>query len=88
MENKLAMLIDDLVSGSHKTAIHASSVLYNQAVPMADRLYAMVYKTKEPENNKIKLMGREVTVSSMFNLNHFDLELAAYQNSKNPYPWA
>lgn len=87
MENKVAMLIDDLTSTSHKTAIHGASVLHNHAIPIANHIYAMVFKTDKPENNKIKLLGREIIVSSMFNLNDFDMELAAYQRSKELYPW-
>lgn len=85
-ENKVAMLVDDLTSMSHKTAIHGASVLYNHAIPIANHMYASVYKTDKPENNKIKLIGREVTVSSMFSLKDFDMELAAYQDKKlNPW---
>jgi orotate phosphoribosyltransferase len=86
IENKLAMLVDDLTSMSHKTAIHGASVLFNHAVPIANHIYAMVFKSDTPQNNKINLLGREVTVSSMFNLTHFDLELATYQKNKQ-YPW-
>jgi orotate phosphoribosyltransferase len=80
-DNKLAMLVDDLTSTSHKTAIHAASVLSNQSVPIANHIYAMVYKTHKPYEN-IKLLGHEVAVSSMFNLNNFDLSLEAYKNRK------
>lgn len=88
MENKLAMLIDDLTSMSHKTAIHGASVLHNHAIPIAGHIYAMVFKTDKPENNTIKLLNREIVVGSMFNLNDFDMELAVYQRNKEPYPWA
>src|SRR4029077_20082006 len=86
IENKLAMLVDDLTSVANKTAIHGASLLFNHAVPIANHIYAMVFKSDTPQNNKINLLGREVTVSSMFNLTHFDLELAAYQKNKQ-YPW-
>jgi orotate phosphoribosyltransferase len=87
IENRLAMLVDDLTSMSHKTAIHGASVLFNHAIPIANHIYAMVFKSPTPENNKINLLGREVTVSSMFNLTHFDLELANYLRNKQSYPW-
>lgn len=87
IENKLAMLIDDLTSVSHKTTTHGASVLFNHAIPTANHIYAMVFKTNTPENDKIKLLGRETIVRSMFNLTHFDLELAAYEKNKQYYPW-
>jgi hypothetical protein len=87
LENKLTMLVDDLTSTSHKTSIHAASVLFNHAIPLADQSYAMVFKTDKPENNKIKLLGREVTVGFMFSLNDFDLELATYEKNKKLFPW-
>lgn len=88
VENKVAMLIDDLTSTSHKTAIHGASVLHNHAIPIANHIYAVVFKTDKPENNKIKLLDRDIFVSSMFDLNDFNMELAAYQRSKELYPWS
>jgi orotate phosphoribosyltransferase len=82
LKNKLAMIIDDIVSETHKTACHAANVLYNQAIPIADHCYAVVHKTDKPENNKIKLLYRELTVGSMFSLNDFDLYLADYLKNK------
>jgi orotate phosphoribosyltransferase len=87
LDNKLAMLVDDLTSTSHKTAIHAASVLFNHAIPIATHIYAMVFKSSTPQNNKIKLLGRDVTVGFMFSLNDFDLELADYEKNKERYPW-
>lgn len=87
LPNRIAMLVDDLTSTSHKTAIHGASVLHNHAIPIANHMYASVFKTDKPENNKIKLIGREITVSSIFNLTHFDMELAAYEMNKKQYPW-
>jgi orotate phosphoribosyltransferase len=86
LTNKLTMMIDDLTSTSHKTAIHGASVLFNHAIPIANHIYAMVFKTDKPENNKIKLLGRDITVSYMFSLNDFDMDLAAYEKNKN-FPW-
>jgi len=80
-DNKIAMLVDDLTSTSHKTAIHGASVLHNHAIPIADHMYAMVFKSHKPEDNNIKLLGRNVTVSFTFSLNDFDLYL------KPTYPW-
>jgi orotate phosphoribosyltransferase len=88
IEGKLAMLIDDLTSTSHKTAIHGASVLYNHAIPVVNHIYAMVFKTNKPEDNTIKLLGRDITVSFMFSLNDFDMELADYEKKKELYPWA
>jgi hypothetical protein len=87
-QEPIAMLVDDLTSTSHKTAIHGASVLYNHAIPIANHMYAMVFKTDKPENNKIKLIGREITVSHMFSLNDFDMELAEYEKNKELTPWA
>jgi len=87
LDNKLSMMVDDLVSETHKTAIHAASILHNQGIPMYNQIYAMVYKTAKPENNKIKLLGREVTVTHMFSLNNFDMELATYLKNRTQYPW-
>lgn len=88
LPDRMAMLIDDLTSTSHKTTTHGATVLYNHPVPIANHIYAMVFKSKTPENNKIKLLGREVMVSSMFSLNDFDMELADYQKNKELHPWA
>lgn len=86
LENVPAMMVDDLTSSSHKTAIHAASVLFNHAVPFLPHIYAMVYKTKEPLYNKIKLLNRETVVGYMFSLNDFDLELDTYKRNKS-LPW-
>lgn len=86
-DNKMVMLIDDLTSTSHKTAIHAASVLFNHAIPVANHIYAMVFKSKTPQDNRIKLLGRDVAVGYMFSLNDFDLELADYEKNKQYYPW-
>ena len=88
LNNKLAMMIDDLTSPSHKTTNHGVAVLFNHAIPIADHIYAMVYKTSNPEENTIKLLGRKTTVSYMFNLTHFDLELADYERNRQFYPWS
>lgn len=80
-DNKIAMLVDDLTSTSHKTAIHGASVLHNHEIPIADHMYAMVFKSFEPQNNKIKLLGRDTTVSFMFSSKDFDLYF------KHKYPW-
>jgi orotate phosphoribosyltransferase len=88
LQDKLAMMVDDLISQGHKTCIHAAAVLHNQGIPVAKCCYAMVHKTAFPQSNKIKLLGQEITVSSMFNLNHFDLELEDYLKKKNLYPWS
>jgi len=87
LEDKYAMMVDDLTSLSHKTSIHGASVLYNHAIPILNHIYAMVFKTDTPENNKIKLLGRDVTVSSMFSLTDFDMQLADYERNKELHPW-
>ena len=87
LKDKPAMMIDDLTSMVHKTAIHGATILRDHEIPLADYIYAMVFKTDTPDNTKIRLLGREITVSSMFNLTHFDLELEAYQKNKQLYPW-
>jgi orotate phosphoribosyltransferase len=81
-KNKVAMLIDDIVSSTHKTAIHGASILYNEGIPMASHAYALVYKTSTPQNDRIKLLGKNVTVGFMFNLNDFNLSLKSYQQRK------
>jgi len=78
-DNKIAMLVDDLTSTSHKTAIHGATVLRNHAIPIADHMYAVVFKSHKPEDNKIKLLGRDTTVSFMFSLKDFNLYFK--------YPW-
>lgn len=87
LPNKLAMMVDDLTSPNHKTTTHGVSVLYNHAIPIVNHCYAVIFKTNTPENNKIKLLGRDTFVSSMFNLTHFDLELEDYEKNKQYYPW-
>ena len=84
--DKIAMLVDDLISTSHKTAIHGASILFNQGIPFSNYAYAVVFKSITPENNKIKLIGRDVMVSYMFSLKDFDLQLADYK--KKSYPWS
>jgi orotate phosphoribosyltransferase len=87
LDNKLTMLVDDIVSETHKTAIHGASILFNQGIPIANTAYATVHKTHTPKNNKIKLLNSEITVRSMFCLNDFDLTLEAYNKKKQRYPW-
>ncbi len=78
-KDRYAIMVDDVVSSSHKTAIHGAKILAEQNVPMADRIHALVYKTYKPYLNKIKLQGRNIDVSYMFSLNDFNLYLK--------YPW-
>jgi orotate phosphoribosyltransferase len=80
LKNKLAMMVDDVVSSSHKTSIHGAKILAEQKVPMANHIHTLVYKTKKPQMNKIKLQHREITVTYMFSLNDFDLYFR--------YPWS
>lgn len=87
LDNKPAMIIDDIVSETHKTACHAANVLYNQAIPIADHCYATVHKTDKPENDKIRLLYRTLTVGSMFCLNDFDLYLKDYSQKKQQRFW-
>lgn len=84
LENKFTIMVDDLTSSSHKTAIHAASVLFNHAIPLPDNMYAAVFKTDTPEINKIKLLGKEVTLKHMFVSKDFDLQLATYLKNKEP----
>jgi orotate phosphoribosyltransferase len=88
INNKVAMIVDDLVSTSHKTAIHAASILFNQGIPFSRYMYVAVFKSSMPENNIIKLLGYDVTVSHMFSLKDFDMQLADYQKNKKSLPWA
>jgi orotate phosphoribosyltransferase len=87
-DNKIAMIVDDLISENHKTSMHAAAILFNQGVPFANYIYAMVYKTQKPENNKIKLLNRDVTISSMFSLKDFDMDLETYLKKKEAFPWS
>lgn len=77
-----AMLIDDLTSETHKTAIHAAHILDDHGIEMAPHFYAVVFKSRDPER-KIRLAGNQVTVGSLFDLNDFELSLQEYQDGRS-----
>lgn len=72
-----ALLVDDIVSEAHATAIHGANVLADHGIPLASRAYALVYKTMEPER-PIRLLGHDVTIDAPFSLRDFNLTVAEY----------
>lgn len=75
--DKPAMLVDDIVSESHATAIHGANVLADHGIALANHAYAVVYKTMTPESS-IRLLGHDVRVGAMFSLRDFNLTLDDY----------
>jgi orotate phosphoribosyltransferase len=80
-----AMLVDDVISPAHKTAIHGAQILADHNIRLAPIAYAVLFKAKEPERG-IKLTGIDVTVRSLFDLNDFNLSLQSYKEAIAPKP--
>ncbi len=83
-----AMMVDDIISPTHKTAIHGATILKQEGILMAPHVYALVHKTIKPAYpfspaDRITLSGQTVVVGSMFCLNDFDLELKTYRERKH-----
>ena len=77
-----AMMVDDVISETHKTAFHAMNILRDHDIEIADRAYCFIHKTHDAEKN-INLWGQQITGHSLFNLNDFDLLLEDYEKAKS-----
>lgn len=81
VNDKPVLLIDDLVSGGHKTFNHAMSVLNWLNIKTIDEVYAVVFKVHLEENNGPYFQYNEkyINVKSLFTLDDFILPYEEYE---------